>query len=684
MQINKKPEILAPAGSMDALVAAIRCGADAIYLGGKSFSARQNADNFDYNDLKIACELAHKSGAKIHQTINTVVFDDQFDKLEEFVRESVSLGVDAFIVQDLGVINIIKNICPDMPIHASTQMTIHTKQGAFLAKESGFSRIVVAREMSKEQLEDIITDGIEVECFVHGALCMSVSGQCYMSAMIGGRSANRGLCAQACRLPFSAIAGEKRCDLSLKDLSLIQYIKEMADMGIDSLKIEGRMKRPEYVAAAVTACRAVVDGKEPDMDTLRAVFSRSGFTQGYYTNKLGTEMFGTRQKEDVVSADDVFPQLQALYRKEQKITDINFDITIKDGEPTVLKATDGDGNSVTAYGDIPQKAINRPSDLEQAEKQLSKLGDTIYNLRNVTGEIQDGLMLPASAFNNLRRQACDLLDLKRTEKNTTTKSINEVPLSFPKTMNIKPKEMRIDVHTAEQLRLVDMTEIEYAIVPLCETQNLEGYVFTDKIIISLPRYTKNENAVIAQLKKAKEKGFTKIECSNYAHIRIGKILGFEMFGGFGLNATNSYALKSLAEYGLKDTTVSFEMKLSQIERLADYLPYGIIAYGKLPLMLTVNCPIKQAVGCGKCEKKLTDRTNREFDVICGGDAVEILNSDTLYMADRLHEINGVTFITLKFYNETPEQVSQVIEAYKNQKKAPENKFTRGLYYRGIM
>ena len=682
--MHKKPEILAPAGSMESLIAAIRCGADAIYLGGKSFSARQNATNFDYTDLKQACELAHKSGVKIHQTINTVVFDDQLDKLEDFVRKSASIGVDAFILQDLGVINIIKNICPEMPLHASTQMTIHTKQGALLAKESGFSRIVVAREMSKQQLEDIITAGIEVEYFVHGALCMSVSGQCYMSAMIGGRSANRGLCAQACRLPFSAVEGEKRCDLSLKDLSLIQYINEMADMGIASLKIEGRMKRPEYVAAAVTACRAVIDGQEPDMETLRAVFSRSGFTQGYYTNKLGTEMFGTRQKEDVVSADDVLPKLQALYRKERKVTDIDFDITIKENEPTVLKATDGDRNSVIAYGDIPQKAINRPSDMEQVEKQLSKLGDTIYNLRNVTGEIEDGLMLPASSFNNLRRQACEQLDAKRIQENTIIKSTNKFPLYFPKTMNIKHKSVRIDVQTAEQLKLVDMTEIEYSTMPLSGVDKLEGYLFKDKIIISLPRYTKNEDAIISQLEKAKKNGFNRIECSNYSHIRIGKVLDFEMFGGFGLNVVNSYALKSLEEYGLKDAIVSFELKLQQIERIADYLPYGVIAYGKLPLMLTVNCPIKQAVGCCKCNKKLTDRTNRQFDVVCGGDAVEILNSDTLYMADRLNEINGVSFITLKFYNETPQQVSQVIDAYKNHKKAPENKFTRGLYYRGIM
>lgn len=681
---NKSPEILAPAGSMESLNAAIRCGADAIYLGGKAFSARQNATNFNEYELEEGCEIAHKSGVKIYQTLNTLVFDEQFSSLKENIKYSEELGVDAFIVQDLGLAEIVRQTVPDMPLHASTQMTIHTKNGALLAKELGFSRVVVAREMSAAQLEEIADLGIEIETFVHGALCMSVSGQCYMSAMIGSRSANRGLCAQACRLPFSAVCGEKRCDLSLKDMSHIPHILEMADMGISSLKIEGRMKRPEYVAAAVTACRAALDGKEPDLDNLRAVFSRSGFTDGYFTDNLGEEMFGTRQRDDVVSASDVFPELQELYRKERKVTSVSFDIDIKKDIATTLTATDSEGNTVTVTGEVPQLAKTRPSHLEQAEKQLSKLGGTIYDFEKVTGIIEDGLMLPASGFNELRRLACEGLDVKRIEKNTHRKSYTEIDFSFKNTSKNNSKKIRLELLYASQLDGLDLAEIEYVTIPLDEARNLFDFDKKDKIILSLPRYTKSENSVITILKTAIENGFDKIECQNVAHIKIGQDLNLKMFGGFGLNVTNSLSVKSLSEMGLTDCTVSFEMKLSQISRLTDFIPLGVIAYGRLPLMLTVNCPIKQAVGCGECENKLTDRTSRTFPVECSVDSVEILNSDVLYMADRLSEIEGASFITLKFHNEKTAEIKEVIKKYMTNAPAPLNDFTRGLYYRGII
>ncbi len=684
MMKNNRPEILAPAGSMESLVAAIRCGADAIYLGGKAFSARQNATNFDQNELIQACETAHKSGVKIYQTLNTLVFDEQFDELKKSVKFSAEIGVDAFIVQDLGLADFLKQAVPEMPLHASTQMTIHTRQGVIKAREMGFSRVVVSRELSGERLAELSSLGIEIEAFVHGALCMSVSGQCYMSAVIGSRSANRGLCAQACRLPFSAVEGERRCDLSLKDMSHISYITEMASNGVSSLKIEGRMKRPEYVAAAVTACRSALDGEEPDIDTLRAVFSRSGFTDGYYLDELGENMFGTRQREDVVSASDVLPELSQLYRKERKATAVTFDIQIKGGEKTALTVKDSDGNSVIVHGDIPQTAVTRPSDLGQAEKQLSKLGGTIYEFKGVSGEIEDGLMLPAASFNELRRVACEELDKKRLEKNTIVKKYNDIEIHSPKKLNQKQKAMRLELLYASQLSGLDLSEIEYAILPLDEIKNLADFSKKEKIIASLPRFTRNEENDIEQVKIAIKNGFDKILCQNISHIKIGEELGVKMFGGFGLNATNSRSLKSLSEMGLTDCTVSFELKLSQISQLLDYLPYGIIAYGRLPLMLTANCPIKQAVGCGECENKLTDRTGRTFPVECGGDAVEILNSDVLYMADRQNEINGVSFITLKFHDEKPQQIKEVIQKYKNNAPAPDRDFTRGLYYRGII
>lgn len=679
-----KPEILAPAGSMEALVAALRCGADAVYLGTKSFSARANATNFDAEELVRACELAHRNGAKIYQTINTLVFDTQLESVIKEIKTSAQAGVDALIVQDLGIIEIIKQICPDMHIHASTQMTIHTPQGALLAKESGFSRVVVSRELSHDELSQITATGVEVEAFVHGALCMSVSGQCYMSAMIGSRSANRGQCAQACRLPFSSVCGEKRCDLSLKDLSLVSHIEELKQIGVASLKIEGRMKRPEYVAAAVTACRAAVDGKEPDMDTLRAVFSRSGFTDGYFENKLGRDMFGIRQKDDVVSADEVLGQLAEEYRKERKVTQADFEIHITKDSPSYLIMTDNDGNKVTVKGDVPQVAINRPTDYAQVEKQLSKLGDTIYSLGNINAQIENGLILPASALNNLRRKACEELDSVRININTKKYAFKEINLSFPKLMNIKHKAMRLELKTAQQLSGIDMSGIELVTMPLDEVLKLKDKNNLEKIVASLPRYTKDEKSLCVKLSTLKQLGVKKIQCNNFAHIRLGKEMGFEMHGGFGLNVTNSYSLMMLRNFGLTDACVSFELKLSQISTLADYLPYGVIAYGRLPLMLTVNCPIKQAVGCEKCEKRLIDRTGREFEVSCGGDAVEILNCDNLYMADRQSEINGVSFITLKFDHETPQQINDVLKAYSENRKPTTKSFTRGLYYRGII
>lgn len=682
--MNSKPEILAPAGSMDALVAALRCGADAVYLGTKSFSARANATNFDTDELVRACRLAHRNGAKIYQTINTLVFDTQLESVIKEIKASARAGVDAFIVQDLGIAQIIKKVCPSMHIHASTQMTVHTPQGAELAKESGFSRVVVARELTEHQLAEITATGIEVEAFVHGALCMSVSGQCYMSAMIGSRSANRGQCAQACRLPFSAVCGEKRCDLSLKDLSLVSHIDSMREMGVASLKIEGRMKRPEYVAAAVTACRAAVDGNEPDLETLRAVFSRSGFTDGYFEDKLGKDMFGIRQKDDVVSADEVLGDLRELYRKERKVTKCDFHIEIKKDMPAKLRAVDGDGNTVTVEGDIPQTALNRPTDSEQVHKQLSKLGDTIYSLGDITCDIQNGLILPASALNNMRRNICEKLDEKRIDKNTEKYDINDCVLSFPKLLNIKYPQTRIELRNAGQLYGFDLSQTELVILPIDEVLKLEDFAECDKLVASLPRYTKNESALEDKLSTLRQKGVEKIQCNNFAHLRIGKLNGFEMYGGFGLNVTNSYSLKALAEYGVKDACVSFELKLSQISALADYLPYGIIAYGRLPLMLTVNCPVKQAVGCEKCEKRLIDRTGREFEVVCGKDAVEILNCDCLYMADRQSEIMGTSFITLKFDDETPHQIESVMRGYKENSKPAIKSFTRGLYYRGII
>lgn len=673
-----KPELLAPAGSMESIYAAVRCGADAVYVGGAKFSARANATNFTDEELANAIDYCHLHGVKLYRAMNTVVFAEEMKGFLDAAKYSAKMGADGLILQDIGAARLVREMLPDMKLNASTQMTIHTPEGAQLAKEMGFSRVVAARELSLEQLKKMADTGIEIEAFVHGALCMSVSGQCFMSAMIGSRSANRGMCAQACRLPFSATAGE-RYDLSLKDLCGITHIDKLGEIGIASLKIEGRMKRAEYVAAAVTACRAALDGKEPDLDTLKAVFSRSGFTDGYLTGTLGREMFGYRRKEDVVSAEAVLPELREKYRKETKAakaSPADFCAYIKNGEPSRLEMT-CDGITVTAEGIVPEIAKNRPADRDYIVRQLDKLGDTVYTVGNIYTEIDEGLMLPASAINALRREAVEKMNTARIKEAKPEQRYNEVDLEY-KRENRYPGKIRVKISSVEQLAgAADADEI---VVPLKLWNKVTA---ADNIIIGLPRFVEDEKMLAKQLEAVKQNGFTHILCTNLAHVRLGKTLGFTLHGGFGLNIVSPYSVETAKQLGLDDVTASFEMKVSQLPKICGNIPVGVIGYGYLPVMLTRNCPVKQAVGsCKNCTGKLTDRTGREFKVKCDGVSSEILNSDLLMMSDRMDEVCA-DFVQLDFTDELPQEVKGVISCYREGEKLSESGFTRGLYYRGI-
>lgn len=670
-----KPELLAPAGSMESIYAAVRCGADAVYVGGAKFSARANATNFTDEELAQAIEYCHLHGVKVYRAMNTIVFAEEMKDFLAAAKRSAEMGADGLIVQDIGAARLLREMLPDMKLNASTQMTIHTPEGARLAKEMGFSRVVAARELSLEQLKKMTDTGIEIEAFVHGALCMSVSGQCFMSAMIGSRSANRGMCAQACRLPFSATSGE-RYDLSLKDLCGIPHIDRMGEIGIASLKIEGRMKRAEYVAAAVTACRAALDGNKPDLDTLKAVFSRSGFTDGYLTGKLGTEMFGYRRKEDVVSAEAVLPELREKYRKETKAASADFAAYIKNGKPSRLEMTCG-GITVTAEGAVPEIAKNRPADRDYIARQLDKLGDTVYTISNIDAEIDEGLMLPASAINALRREAVEKMDAARIAAAKPKQRICEVDLEF-KRENRYPAKIRVKITSAEQL--AGASDADEIVVPLKLWNKVSA---ADNMIIELPRFADDEEQLKKQLEAVKQDGFTHILCTNLAHIKLGKALGFTLHGGFGLNIVSPYSVETAKQLGLADVTASFEMKASQLPKICGNIPVGVIGYGYLPVMLTRNCPVKQAVGsCKNCTGKLTDRTGREFRVKCDGISSEILNSDLLLMSDRVDEICA-DFIQLDFTDEASAEVKRVIDCYKEGRKLSDSGFTRGLYYRGI-
>ncbi|SFD01525.1 U32 family peptidase [Ruminococcus albus] len=680
-------EILAPCGSPEVLKAALRAGCDAVYLGGEEFSARQNAANFCNEDIVNAVYECHKRGVKVYRTINTVIFDEQMDKCIKAVEHCARAGVDGIITQDLALVEIVRKCCPDMHIHASTQMTIHTRRGMEVTKKLGFSRTVISRELPLDIIKELSALGIETEVFVHGALCMSVSGQCYMSAVVGSRSANRGLCAQACRLPCNAGGrGKDRYDLSLKDLSYCDELGEIVNAGVSSLKIEGRMKRPEYVAMAVDSCKKALAGEDYDRNTLEAVFSRNGFTNGYLRHKLGADMFGMRTGEDAAAGAKAMPKIHELYRYEDKRDTLRFKVTIKADEPVRITARDSLGSEVSIEGDYPQQALSRAIDEAAVIKQLSKLGDTIYSFGGAECDIDEGLFVSPGVLNELRRKVCMEMDSARMLKNSAVVPFTNSDITdFPEYKG-SGQTIRVSVTNLEQLGAVSPEKVEMCCIPLEFAVRAAEVFPVEKLAVMMPRFTFDEEKQLNRLAEAKRVGITHLYGTNLAHTEIAKEFGMMLHAGFGFNLTNSCALNVAKELGAADAIVSFELKASQIAKLKKPMLIGVYAYGRLPLMMTVNCPISAAVGCKNCTHHITDRTGRDFPVKCSKREgyVEILNSELLYMADKLGDLRCADILMLDFTDETPAQVRHIIEEYENGGlNGRPDKITRGLYYRGV-
>ena len=397
-------EILAPCGSAESLDAALNTGADAVYLGMKTFSARKNASNFTFEELCEAVNKSHMQGVKVYIALNTLFFDDETEKLREAIRQADSSGADAVIVQDLGTAQLVKQTAPRLKLHASTQMTVTSLSGARFARKQGFSRIVLPRELSLEEIKSITENiDIETEVFVHGALCVCLSGQCLLSAAIGGRSGNRGLCAQPCRLNYTC--GDRQNVLSLKDLSLIDELQKLEAAGVTSAKIEGRMKRPEYVAAAVSQCRVALKNEPADVGLLRSVFSRSGFTKAYFDGSF-RNMQGVRSKEDAEGSAEAMSKLRQLYRAPYKRFTADMQIEVRANRPICCLITCDDLQTAVT-GAIPQPALTRPVTASEITDRMSKLGGTVFTAGKITCRIDEGLSVPASAVNDLRRKATD-------------------------------------------------------------------------------------------------------------------------------------------------------------------------------------------------------------------------------------------------------------------------------------
>ncbi len=581
----------------------------------------------------------------------------------------------------------IREICPTIPIHASTQMAVHTVMGAQQLKDLSIKRVVLARELSLEQIKEISQSvDIETEVFVQGALCMSVSGQCYISSMIGTRSGNRGNCAGTCRLPFTS-SDTPANDLSLKDLCLAPHIEELKQAGVTSVKIEGRMKRPEYVAAATKVYSNADKNEDYDIDTLQAVFSRSGFTDGYLKNKLGEDMFGIRLKDDVVAATNkILKSLENTYKKEVGLVPLDMELTLKRDQPVVLTACDKDNNSSTISSDIPELALNKPATVESLTTSLSKLGGTIFKVGKITCSIDDGLAFPVSKLNELRRFVCEEIANKR-------EIITPIPCKDSFTMPQKPEKksdftMRARFERMSQIPFERMADLEFIILPIDEVyDNISKLLlFKDKVIIEPYRamyMTEQDN--IKKLAMLKEQGSSGVYANNLAHIKMANELSMTIFGGAYLNCANSLAVDSYKKIGVSDMTLSFELNIETAKKIYSDIPLGIFMYGYLPLMLLKNCPIKNQFSCKDCSgnNMLTDRMGMRFKIICNRQKYsELLNCNPLYMADRLHEVAPLSFGILYFTTENMAQCDRVISDYKDRVPAY-GSFTRGLYYRNI-
>ena len=684
------PELLAPAGSFEGVRAAVQSGATAVYMGFGTFNARRGAKNFTKEEMRQAISYCRARGVKTNITFNILALDKERQDAINDIKFLNEAGADALIVQDLGVAKLIKECAPDMPIHASTQMTIHTLDGALIAKELGFSRVVLSRECTLEQIKYITANaGIETEVFVHGALCMCYSGQCYLSAVIGQRSGNRGLCAQPCRLPYKYDGCKKQCyPLSLKDLSLAGWLEPIVKAGVSSLKIEGRMKRPEYAAIVTDIYAKLLKEKRrptaEEVKTLELVFSRDGFTDGYLTGKKGDNMFGTKTDVPLESVKHLYDEAAKRFAegKEMPLVPINMvcDITQNGISLTV---TDLDGNTHNIRDNEPiEVAKNKPTSSEQLEKNLKKTGGTPFDVKNISVNMPDGVIVPASRINAIRRQALESL-LETRGKPPVRRWIEPKPLEKSK-QNITDMQFIAMVRTIEQAQAVKNSGIKIIYAPLEVAAKAEG------LIPVIPRvYRDDEQASIEKLlETCKNNGINSVMIINIGQVELARKLNLKIHGDFGLNVYNSSCMHVLNDLGIERQVLSFEARLAQLRDLQKPIDTILTVYGYLPLMVFENCAIRRKTGECTCKKQtcyLTDRQGKKFALLPAfGCRNELLNSQPLYIADKINECKqvGAKYAMLRFTIEDKQKCAEICSLAQNNQSI-NSEFTRGLYYRGV-
>ena len=646
---SKLPELLAPAGSFEALVAAVEAGADAVYIGAKRFGARAYAKNFDTGEISRALSYCHLFGVRLYVTLNTLVTDREMDEALLLVAELYKMGVDALIVADLGLIREIRRRLPDFELHASTQMSVHNTEGADEAYRLGCVRVVPARELSKENIRAIIENSLaEVEVFLHGALCVSFSGQCLFSSLVGGRSGNRGECAQPCRLPYNG-----KYPLSLSDLSLAHHIPELIELGVCSLKIEGRMKSPSYVYTVTKIYRDLLDGgrcaTESEAEQLRRAFSRGGFTDGYFTGKTSHGMTGVRSESDKRESREADTRVFEIKRRK-----VFAKVKIRLGEPSSMTLTDGE-RCVSALGDVASLAQTSPLTDEGVRQRLSKMGNSFLSLSqsDIDLTLDTGVNLPPSSINALRRRAQEAFeDFSREAPAVEKYTPDSVDSGAKRTAQFLSESAFGGLSDSERRRF------DVAFIPVFSAR--ENLLLSNGVYLPPVITDKERSQIQTALKKARDSGVKYALVGNIGHIAIARSAGLIPVGDYRLNITNSASLGVYLSLGLEFSVLSPELTLPQARDIGG----SLTVYGRIPLMLTERCFISDSFGCRRCSgASLTDRRGEKFPIVREYPHRNlVLNSKITYMGDRSAElrefgIRGQHFI---FTLESASEISAVL------------------------
>ena len=691
-------ELLSPAGSPEAVIAAVQNGADAIYMGMGNFNARRNAKNFTDEEFEKAVRYCRIRGCKVYVTLNTLVGDREMEAAVAAARLASQRGADAILVQDLGLVRAIRQALPDIPIHASTQMSIHNLAGVEAAAEMGLTRAVSARELSLEQIKFISKHAsIETEVFVHGALCFCHSGQCYMSSLIGRRSGNRGMCAQPCRMQYSLGGRMDDYPMSLKDNCLVDRLQEIEEAGVKCVKIEGRMKRPEYTAIVTKIySKAIKEQRQPtpeEMSSLERAFSRQGFTQGYFDGDK-KDMFGTRQDADRDS-EKMFTLARRAYAEgEMRRVPVHFYTVAEKAQPIKGIAFDDDGNHAVAYGAVPERAKGQGLTDAYLTEQMFKTGGTPYNCVENKAKADPGLYLPAAEINELRRKL--VAELSEQRAIPPKRRLGTMPQRPKSKSVVTDPAMIFQVLTEEQLspELAAMKP-KYVYVPLMIMADHFDKVslFIEKGAVPvavLPRIiTDNEiKGVYNALTKVFDLGVNEALVGNLGHAILARQAGMKLRGDFGLNCFNSLTMEVLQQAGFISATASFELRLAQIKDLAKPIDTEIIIYGRLPLMVSDQCIIRHSAGRCNCQTpvQMSDRMGSVFPVVKEfGCRNVIYNAHKLYLADKKEDLfsAGLWGLRMMFTTESARECVEVVKGHMGLSDYKPNVLTRGLYYRGV-